>query len=60
MGLRAVDKVRFARGKARTSRWCEAERRVIEWASRSPSRGVRITNHDRKCDRRDAWVELSF
>jgi len=23
-------------------------------------RGVRSSNHDRRCDRRDAWVELSF
>src|SRR3984893_12999142 len=22
--------------------------------------GVRSSNHDRRCDRRDAWVELSF
>ena len=37
MGLRAVEKVRFARGTARTSRWCAVEHRVIDWASRSPS-----------------------
>jgi transposase len=36
MGLRAVEKVRFVRGKARTSRWCGAKHRVIEWVSRSP------------------------
>ena len=60
MGLRAVEKVRFARGKARNMRWCEVEHREIDWVSRSPSRGVRSSNHDRKCDRRDAWVELSF
>src|ERR1019366_7840943 len=35
MGLRTVEKVRFARGKARTSRWCETEHRVIDWVSRS-------------------------
>ena len=35
MGLRAVEKVRFARGTARKSRWCEAKHRVIDWASRS-------------------------
>ena len=39
MGLRAVEKVRFARGKTRISRWCEVKHRVIEWVSRSPSRG---------------------
>jgi len=39
MGLRAVEKVRFARGKARIRRWCEVEHRVIDWVSRSPSRG---------------------
>jgi hypothetical protein len=38
----------------------EVKHRVTEWVSRSPSRGVRSSNHDRKCDRRDAWVELSF
>src|ERR1019366_5236044 len=40
MGLRAVEEVRFVRGKARISRWCEAKHRVIEWVSRSPSRVV--------------------
>src|SRR5208283_905301 len=39
MGLPAVDKVRFARGRARKSRWCAVQHRVIDWASRSPSRG---------------------
>ena len=38
MGLRAVEKVRFARGTARKSRWCAVEHRVIDWASRSSSR----------------------
>ena len=38
MGLRAVEKVRFVRGKARKSRWCEVKHRAIEWVSRSPSR----------------------
>jgi len=59
LGLRAVEKVRFARGTTRTSRWCAVEHRVIDWVSRSPSRGVRSSNHDRGCDRRDAWVGLS-
>ena len=35
---RAVNKVRFARGKPGTSRWCEVEHRVIDWVSRSSSR----------------------
>ena len=39
MGLREVNKVRFARGKARNRRWCEVEHRVIDWVSRSSSRG---------------------
>src|ERR1039457_3988270 len=60
MGLRAVEKVRGGRGKTRNSRWCEVKHRVIEWVSRSPSRGVRSSNHDRTYDRRDAWVGLSF
>ena len=38
MGLRAGEKVRFARGTARTSRWCAVEHRVIDWASRSSLR----------------------
>ena len=32
-----LEKVRFARGRARTSRWCAVEHRVIDGASRSPS-----------------------
>ena len=35
MGLRAAEKVRFARGTARTSPWCAVEHREIDWASRS-------------------------
>ena len=35
VGLRAAEKVRFARGTARTSRWCAVEHRVIDWASGS-------------------------
>ena len=35
MGLRANEKVRFARGTARKSRWCAVEHRVIDWVSRS-------------------------
>ena len=31
----AIYAVRFARGTARISRWCAAEHRVIDWASRS-------------------------
>ncbi|HEY4842102.1 MAG TPA: transposase [Terriglobales bacterium] len=58
MGLRAVEKVRFVRGKARKSRRCEVKHREIDWVSRSPSRGVRSSNHDRTYDRRDAWVGL--
>jgi hypothetical protein len=39
MGLRAGEKVRFARGTTWTSPWCEVKHRVIDWVSRSPSRG---------------------
>src|SRR6202043_2504217 len=57
MGLRAVKKVRFARGQARNRRWCAVEHREIDWAARSTfTGGVRSSNHDRGCDRRDAWV----
>jgi len=39
MGLRAVEQVRFARGTTRISPWCAVEHRLIDWVSRSPSRG---------------------
>ncbi len=39
MGLRAGEKVRFARGTTWKSRWCEVKHRVTDWVSRSPSRG---------------------
>ncbi len=58
-GLRPVRKARFARGRARKSPWCAVDHRRNDWASRSPSRGVRRSNHDRSCDRRDGWVGLS-
>jgi hypothetical protein len=35
MGLRASEKVRFARGHARNRPWCAVEHRVIDWAARS-------------------------
>src|SRR5580704_9906005 len=35
MGLRASEKVRFARGPARTRPWCAVKHRVIDWAARS-------------------------
>src|ERR1017187_9509740 len=35
MELRAVKKVRFARGQARNRRWCAVEHREIDWAARS-------------------------
>ena len=35
MGLSAVEQVRFARGTARKSPWCEVDHRVIDWVSRS-------------------------
>ncbi len=48
MGLRADEEVRFARGRARKSRWCVVEHRVIDWVSRSSlGKGVRSSNHDR-------------
>ena len=39
MELRAVGKVRFARGTTRKSRWCAVDHRVIDWVSRSPFAG---------------------
>jgi hypothetical protein len=38
MGLRAGEKIRSARGTARTSPWCAVRHREIDWASRSSSR----------------------
>jgi len=35
MGLRASEKVRFARGQARNRRWCAVKHRVTDWAARS-------------------------
>src|SRR5215467_4390621 len=37
VGLRASEKVRFARGPARNRRWCAVEHRAIDWAARSSS-----------------------
>jgi hypothetical protein len=39
MGLRAGEKVQFARGTTRKSRWCAVDHRVIDWVSRSSSQG---------------------
>ena len=39
MELRTVEQVRFARGTTRKSPWCAVDHRVIDWVSRSPSRG---------------------
>src|SRR6202158_4280965 len=39
VGLRASEKVRFARGPARTRPWCAVQHRVIDWAARSPFSG---------------------
>jgi hypothetical protein len=54
LGLRAGENVRFARGTARTSRWCAVKHRVIDWASRYLHRGVRSVIAIR--GRRDAWI----
>src|SRR5882762_3717039 len=60
MELRAVEKVRFARGTTRTSRWCEVEHRVIDWVSRSLCTGeFEVVIMIEVVDRRDAWVGLS-
>ena len=39
MGLRAVDKVRFARGTTWKSLWCEVKHRVIDWGIPLPFAG---------------------
>src|SRR5215471_1372577 len=38
MELRATFEIRFERGTARTSPWCEVEHRVIDWAFRSSAK----------------------
>src|SRR5664279_1284413 len=59
MELRTAYRVRFARGTVRLRPWCEVNHRPLDWASRHPTEGVRSSNHDRRCDRRDGWVGLS-
>ena len=60
MELRAVEKVRFARGTTRTSRWCAVKHREIEWVSRSLFAGeFEVVIMIEVADRRDAWVGLS-
>jgi len=39
MGLRAGEKVRFARGTTWTSLWCEVKHRVIDWGIPLPFTG---------------------
>jgi hypothetical protein len=56
MGLRAGEKVRFARGTARTSRWCAVKHREIDWASRSSNEEFEVVIMIAVRDRRDAWV----
>ena len=56
MGLRAIEKVRFARGTTRKSRWCAVNTEKLIGYPAPLDRGVRSSNHDRSCDRRDAWV----
>jgi hypothetical protein len=59
--LRPMAKARFARGRARKSRWCAVNHRCNDWASRSLVReGVRIKGILIAVgDRRDGWVGLS-
>lgn len=53
----AQREARFARGTAWNSPWC---RLALALMIRRPApRGVRRSNHDRGCDRRDGWVGLS-
>src|SRR5207253_4843967 len=35
VGLPAAEKVRFARGVARLTQWCEVDHRTFDWAPRS-------------------------
>ena len=60
MELRAVGKVRFARGTTRKSRWCEVKHRVTDWVSRSLLAGeFEVVIMIEVVDRRDAWVGAS-
>jgi hypothetical protein len=47
--LRAVEQVRFARGTARTSRWCASNTEKLIGYPAPLHRGVRSSNHDRSC-----------
>ena len=44
---RPVQKVRFARGRARTSRWCAVITDVLIGHPAPSAEGVRTSNHDR-------------
>jgi hypothetical protein len=60
MELRAVEKVRFARGTTRKSPWCEVKH-VIDWVSRSLLTGeFEVVIMIEVVDRRDAWVGLKL
>ena len=48
-------------GQPGTARWCEVEHRVIDWAVPLPFTGeFEVVIMIEGCDRRDAWVGLSF
>ena len=60
-GVRIAGAFRFvevclAAGTSLNSHACAVQHRVIDWAARSSLPGVRASNHDHGCDRRDAWV----
>jgi transposase len=59
MESRRNEKARFARGRARKSPWCAVITDVMIGYPAPLRRGVRSSNHDRGCDRRDGWVGLS-
>ena len=58
--LRREERAQFARGTAWNSRWCQFASALMTRRPAPPYRGgVRSSNHDRSCDRRDGWVGLS-
>ena len=60
MELRAVKKFGSHAGELGTGHGVQYNTGTLNGQPAPLGGGVRSSNHDRACDRRDAWVELSF
>ena len=60
MELRAVKKFGSHAGELGTGHGVQYNTETLNEQPAPLRGGVRSSNHDRACDRRDAWVELSF